>query len=152
MNQQENLRDSIREEMIQCNYCLRLFKTLNGLKRHRKIKLLCKVKTQMCRGCGNKYLSQKSLITHEKVYCKKKQPTMKAFVKSWLDGMVFTNVPASNQSTIEINTHYVQKLIRQLQFQLFEKHDKTEIVRLLLSLFRGGFISDDLMCLFICEI
>ncbi len=148
--EQENLK-GLELKPNQCNFCLRIFRNYNGLRRHRKIKLLCRVKKELCNHCGNKYLTKKSLLTHQKVYCKKKMPELCAFVNTWLRGLDFT--PCGPSQTIpQINATYVMEIIKHLNAQINGKRNRNDMIKLLLYLFRCGFISDDHMCIFLTEL
>lgn len=138
--------------MIYCNFCLREFKTLNALRRHGKIKLLCKVKTILCRSCGNKYRNEKSLKVHQKLYCKESLCEIERYVRNWIQGFDYTQFQVSSDSLRNIQLNYVMTIIKRLELELTSDRDKKRIIFILLQLFRTGYLTDADMCKFLISL
>ena len=80
-----------------CSDCLREFKTTTAYKRHRMIKRKCRVKELVCLNCQRKFSNPKSLLTHERIYCRKSAAiieTVDEVVKGWLSPYVDVNSSA----------------------------------------------------------
>ena len=85
--------------MVKCTDCLREFKTLTGYKRHRMIKRKCRIKELVCLNCQRKFSNPKSLLTHEKIYCRKRLAVIENIdevIKEWLSPYVDINSSSVN--------------------------------------------------------
>ena len=87
------------DKMVKCTDCLREFKSLTGFKRHRLIKRKCRVKELVCLNCQRKFSNPKSLLTHEKMYCRKRSVVIENIdevVKEWLSPYIDINSSSVN--------------------------------------------------------
>ena len=84
-----------------CLNCTRVFKNLSALKRHLLIKKACKIKPLSCSNCARGFACQKSLLTHQRIYCKGKNSTVSMLLnlfKEWIAPFVDLNSPISTWS------------------------------------------------------
>ena len=142
-------------EFYQCQYCLRVFKNKNAIVRHRKIKLLCREKTKKCIDCGKFYLTDKSLMCHQKIYCKPEKCLINEFITHWLVRLKdVDNVP--KELLFEIDMHNASNfltLVKALRVEMdTSPRNKKTVIRIILKLFQNGFLSETNACNFICQI
>jgi hypothetical protein len=76
---------------MECVQCETVFKTTTALRRHQLMKRKCRVKVFSCEKCNRKFSSAKSLLTHEKIYCRKSFGVIDqllVIVRDWLSPYV----------------------------------------------------------------
>ena len=136
---------------FQCPHCFRIFRTKNAINRHKKIKIFCKVKTVLCKNCNKYYLTEKSLKTHQGMYCHKSRTEIEQYVLQWLSHVPINgNLPQQHEDEIEqCEGKYILALFVALKRELCTRADKRKIIMLLLRLFRLGQLSDELMGTFL---
>ncbi len=81
-----------------CGNCGRVFKTFTALKRHLLIKRKCKVKPLACQSCMRGFACQKSLMTHQRIYCRGKNSTVSMMLNlfgEWIAPFVDVHSPSS---------------------------------------------------------
>ncbi len=142
-------------ECYRCQYCFRLFNNKNAITRHKKIKLLCRKKTRRCEDCGNFYLTDKSLMCHQKMYCKPDKSLIDEFITHWMSRLRDADsVPIRPLFEIDFhNACYFLTLVKALRVEMNTVvRNKKRITRIILKLLQNGFLSETVACNFICEI
>ena len=151
--------------MAKCTDCLRDFKTLTGYKRHRKIKRQCRIKEFVCVNCQRKFANPKSLLTHEKMYCRKRSVVIEDLdevIKEWLSPYVDINSSAvtwKQQYEIYLQRELTDGLLGWIDYEnirhmltqylnlhsILENYDsrkKEDLIKILITLFQHNQIQE----------
>ena len=122
-----------------CEYCTRKFNTFAALRRHKRIKSLCRVKRFRCSQCGSNYTSAISLKTHKKMYCSKEnaRSLIKSFVDNWLKPICETVVFDDTSFINCLHPNIIYDSVKRLQHLVSTDLDvnKRELIHILIFLY-----------------